>query len=84
MPGRRFFIKKHNGKRTFNVHIFEKDHPDIERHLRFRDYLRTHSEERDTYSNLKKELVFRSKNDIEKYCWGKEDFIKSIEAKSFL
>lgn len=84
MPGRRFLIKKQDGKRTFNVHIFEKDHPDIERHLRFRDYLRTHPEEREAYSNLKKELVSESQDDIEKYCWGKEDFIKSIEVKSLL
>jgi GrpB-like predicted nucleotidyltransferase (UPF0157 family) len=82
MPGRRFLIKKQGGKRTFNVHIFEKDHPDIERHLRFRDYLRTHPEERDAYSRLKKELVSESQDDIEQYCWGKEEFIKSIEVKS--
>jgi GrpB-like predicted nucleotidyltransferase (UPF0157 family)/uncharacterized protein YciI len=82
MPGRRFFIKKQGGKRTFNVHIFEKDHPAIERHLRFRDYLRPHPEERDAYSHLKKELVSQSQDDIEQYCWGKEDFIKSIEVKS--
>lgn len=82
MPGRRFFTKSKDGKRLFHVHIFEEGHPDIERHLRFRDYLRTHPKESRAYSKLKKELVKVSPNDIEKYCWGKEDFIKAIEGKS--
>ncbi len=84
IPGRRFFMKRLNGRRTFNVHIFEKGHPDIERHLRFRDYMRTHPEEADAYSELKKSLIIQFPDNMEQYCWGKEDFIKAIEAKAFL
>lgn len=84
IPGRRFFTKKINNKRAYNVHIFEKGHADIERHLCFRDYMRTHPEEADTYSNLKKELVKKSPDDMEKYCWGKEDFVKLMESKALL
>lgn len=84
MPGRRFFIKKHDGKRLFNVHIFEKDHPDIERHLRFRDYLRAHPEDATAYPELKKGLVSQFPDDIEQYSWGKEDFVKAVELKAFL
>ncbi|OJW55270.1 MAG: hypothetical protein BGO67_11495 [Alphaproteobacteria bacterium 41-28] len=84
MPGRRFFVKRQNGKRTFNVHIFETGHPDIERHIRFRDYLRNNLDDADSYSTLKKDLVKESPDDIERYCWGKEDFVKAIELKAFL
>lgn len=84
MLGRRFFVKLKNGKRIFHVHIFQEGHPDIERHVRFRDYLRSHESEAQAYSELKKELVKKSPDDIEKYCWGKEDFVKAIEIKSFL
>jgi GrpB-like predicted nucleotidyltransferase (UPF0157 family)/uncharacterized protein YciI len=84
MPGRRFFMKQENGKRTFNVHIFEKGHPDVERHLRFRDYMREHPDEAAAYSNLKRDLVKKSPDDVEQYCWGKEDFVKAIELKAFL
>ena len=84
MPGRRFFVKRQDGKRAFNVHIFEEGHPDIERHLRFRDYLKTHPEDAAAYSELKKNLVNKSSDDIEKYCWGKEDFVKATEVKAFL
>ncbi len=82
MPGRRFFMKKKNGKRLFNVHIFQEGHLDIERHLRFRNYMRDHPEEAQDYSNLKKELIAKHPDDIERYCWGKEDFIKAIEIRA--
>jgi GrpB-like predicted nucleotidyltransferase (UPF0157 family)/uncharacterized protein YciI len=84
MPGRRFFVKKQAGKKNFNVHIFEEGHPDIERHLRFRDYLLNHPEDASAYSKLKEKLVTQSPDDMEKYSWGKEDFIKATEIKAFL
>lgn len=84
MPGRRFFVKKQDGKRTFNVHTFQEGHPDINRHLRFRDYLIAHPKDAAAYSELKKKLVEKSPTDIEQYCWGKEDFIKNIDAKALL
>ncbi|MBY0501090.1 MAG: GrpB family protein [Alphaproteobacteria bacterium] len=84
MPGRRFFMKTVAGKRHVNVHIFEKGHPDILRHLLFRDYLKNHAEDAFAYSELKKKLVLESQNDIERYCWGKEDFVKAIEIKASL
>lgn len=82
ISGRRFFIKRINGKRTFNVHIFQKGHPDIERHLLFRDYMRAHPDDAESYSNLKKKLIEKFPNDIEKYCWGKDDFVKAMEEKA--
>jgi len=82
MPGRRFFVKSQEGKRLFNVHVFEEGHPDIQRHLLFRNYLRAHPEEALAYAELKKELVLKYPTDIERYCWGKEDFIKEMDKKA--
>ncbi|MBY0271839.1 MAG: GrpB family protein [Alphaproteobacteria bacterium] len=84
MPGRRFFIKTKDGKRYFNVHVFQEGHPDIERHLRFRNHMRTHSEDAKAYSDLKKKLIADAPDDMEKYSWGKEDFVKAIELRAFL
>jgi len=84
MPGRRFFMKSKNGKRCFNVHVFQEGHPDIERHLRFRNHMRTHPEDAKAYSDLKKELIANAPDDMEKYCWGKEDFVKAIEVRALL
>jgi len=82
MPGRRFFVKSQGGKRLFNMHVFEEGHADIQRHLLFRDYLRAHPEEALLYADLKKDLVLQYPDDIERYCWGKEDFIKEIDRKA--
>lgn len=82
MPGRRFFLKTKNGIRLCNIHIFEEGHSDIERHLLFRDYMRAHPHEAAQYSQLKENLVAKSVDDIERYCWGKEDFIKEIEKRA--
>ncbi len=82
ISGRRFFTKRTNGKRTFNVHIFEKDHPAVDRHLHFRDYMLAHPEDAQAYSDIKKKLVTNCPNDLEKYCWGKNDFVKVMEIKA--
>jgi len=44
--------------------------------------LRAHPEEAVAYAELKQELVLKSPNDLERYCWGKEDFIKEIDSKA--
>jgi len=38
---RRFFVKQNR----FHVHVFEQGNPEIERHLRFRDWLQSHDED---------------------------------------
>jgi GrpB-like predicted nucleotidyltransferase (UPF0157 family)/uncharacterized protein YciI len=82
IAGRRFFVKRNKGKRIFNVHMFQKGHQDIDRHLIFREYLKAHPEEAAQYSDLKKQLVKNSSTDIEKYCWGKDEFVKDLQEKA--
>lgn len=67
-----------------NLHIFEKDDPEIELNLIFRDYLRTHSETRDKYAALKYKLLedgfFYKKEGrmLKEYTLGKYDLIQNI------
>jgi GrpB-like predicted nucleotidyltransferase (UPF0157 family) len=82
IPGRRFFIKGSESHRTHHIHVFEESHAAVDRHLAFRDYLRAHSDEAQTYSRLKEELARRFPHDIDGYIAGKYDFIKEIERRA--
>jgi GrpB-like predicted nucleotidyltransferase (UPF0157 family) len=81
IPLRRYF-QKGIEIRTHNIHIFEVNNPEIDRHLKFRDWMRTHSEDMQAYAELKKNLAATFKDDIFSYCLGKEDFIAAIDKKS--
>lgn len=82
IPGRRFFIKGDEVHRTHHVHIFEAGHPDVARHLDFRDYLRAHPQEAAAYGHLKAELAQQYPHDIEGYVDGKDAMIKSLDEKA--
>ena len=83
IPGRRYF-RKHNsvGIRTYHIHIYEQNSPQIQRHLAFRDYMRTHPKDAQKYSQLKQELAKKYPEDIESYMDGKDKFIKDIDQKA--
>lgn len=76
MAFRRFFQKK-----GFNVHIFEAGDPEIERHLKFRDWMRAHEDDAQAYAKLKRELAAKFPHDILNYCLGKDAFVATIDAK---
>lgn len=82
IPGRRYFIKGDEVHRTHHIHIFQTGHPDIERHLNFRDYLIAHPEEAQAYGRLKQELARRFPTDIDSYIAGKDEFVKEIDRKA--
>jgi GrpB-like predicted nucleotidyltransferase (UPF0157 family) len=78
---RRFFRKdNHAGIRTHHIHTFEIGSPQIDRHLAFRDYMRSHSEAAQAYSKLKQNLAQQYPTDIQSYMDGKADFIHQIDA----
>lgn len=82
IPGRRY-LRKGGDERTHQIHIFaDSDTQNINRHIAFRDYLRTHTEARDEYAQLKKELAEKYPYDIDGYCNGKEQFVKEIELRA--
>lgn len=78
---RRYF-QKDNGIGAYNVHIFEQGTPEIERYIKFRNWLRCHPEDREAYAALKQRLAERFPTDIMSYCLGKEDFVAGIDAKA--
>jgi GrpB-like predicted nucleotidyltransferase (UPF0157 family) len=82
IPGRRFFIKGDEIHRTHHLHIFAVGHPDIERHLNFRDYLIAHPEDAQAYGRLKEGLARRFSTDIDSYIAGKDGFIKEMDRKA--
>jgi GrpB-like predicted nucleotidyltransferase (UPF0157 family) len=82
LPGRRYFVLERQGTRLVNLHIFAKDHPDVKRHLAFRDYLRQHPEARDQYDQLKQALYRAAPDDLDAYMDGKDAWIKDTERRA--
>ncbi|HAU1193255.1 TPA: GNAT family N-acetyltransferase [Legionella pneumophila] len=81
IPFRRYFQKGDN-QRTHHAHVFELGNSEIERHLKFRDWMRSHPEDREAYARLKQELARQYSDDVTAYCLGKEDFIAIIDKKA--
>jgi len=82
IAGRRYF-RKGGDEQTHHIHIFHADNwNDIVRHLAFRDYMRTHGKEREEYAKLKKELAKNFPYNIDSYCDGKEEFVRSMEKQA--
>jgi GrpB-like predicted nucleotidyltransferase (UPF0157 family)/GNAT superfamily N-acetyltransferase len=77
---RRYFQKGVN-VRTHNVHVYEKGDTEINRYLKFRDWMRSHADDAQAYATLKLELASKFPNDILNYCSGKDAFVASIDAK---
>ncbi|MET3690444.1 GrpB-like predicted nucleotidyltransferase (UPF0157 family) [Priestia megaterium] len=80
ITGRRLF-RKGGENRTHHIHFYQFDNPEIERHLIFRDYLRSHPEEATKYSIFKEELAKRFDN-INEYSLAKKTFVKEMEKQA--
>jgi len=83
MPNRRYFRRSDaDGVRTHHVHLWPVDHPDYDRHIVFRDYLRTHPDEAAAYEAVKRELItqFDDGND---YAEAKSVFVLPCEERAF-
>jgi GrpB-like predicted nucleotidyltransferase (UPF0157 family) len=77
LGGRHFFRKGH--PRTQHVHMYQSDHPEVGRHVRFRDYLRQHPDEASAYEALKRALATRFGSDRRAYSDAKSEFCARIE-----
>jgi GrpB-like predicted nucleotidyltransferase (UPF0157 family) len=83
IPGRRYFRRDNGaGERTHQVHAFLRGSPHVERHLAFRDFMRSHSDCAQSYSDLKQRLAAEHPTDIEAYMDGKDAFIKEMEVRA--
>jgi len=78
VPGRRYFVKGTDAKRTHHLNFCEMNSFFWRGHLAFRDYLEQHPEIAREYSALKRGLADRFPNDRGAYTAGKEEFVRSI------
>jgi len=79
IPGRQFFTKDTHGERSHHLHVFQTGHPDIERHLVFRDFLRANPEAAREYEKIKEKLAKRFPKASGSYTEAKSDFILSMD-----
>jgi GrpB-like predicted nucleotidyltransferase (UPF0157 family) len=77
IEGRHYFTK--GDPRTHHLHIYVEGHPAISRHVKFRDYLRSHPDEALAYRELKKELGRHFATDSQSYSRAKEEFCRRID-----
>lgn len=72
MSGR--YFSKHG---RVHLHVFERGNPLIAQNLQFRDWLRTHKEDRNAYEELKKELAAKHTDGVS-YARAKTEFVQRI------
>jgi GrpB-like predicted nucleotidyltransferase (UPF0157 family) len=83
IPARRYFRRDNPaGVRTDQVHTFQQGSPDVDRHLAFRDFMRTHPAPAGQYAAIKRRLADAHPHDIQAYMDGKDAFIKEMETQA--
>lgn len=83
LPDRRYFRRWTDGRRSHQVHLVERSNTEWwDRHVRFRDWLRAHDDDRDRYAELKLSLAATYRNDRSAYTDAKSEFIRAVEEKS--
>jgi GrpB-like predicted nucleotidyltransferase (UPF0157 family) len=81
---RMFFVKgmpPFGSRRTHHVHVTET-HGEMWQRLAFRDYLRAHPEEAETYRRLKTRLAAEHPTDREAYTGAKSAYVESVMRKA--
>jgi GrpB-like predicted nucleotidyltransferase (UPF0157 family) len=81
---RMFFVKgmpPFGSRRSHHVHVTEPD-GEMWRRLAFRDYLRAHSEEAETYAQLKRRLATEHQTDREAYTDAKSAYVEGVMRKA--
>ncbi len=65
-----------------NLHVFTIGCPEIDQMLLFRDWLRSHPEDRDLYANAKRELAKRTWKYTQEYADAKTAVVREILARA--
>jgi GrpB-like predicted nucleotidyltransferase (UPF0157 family) len=81
---RMFFVKgmpPFGSKRSHHIHVTEP-HGEMWQRLTFRDYLRAHPEEAQTYERLKRRLAAEHQTDREAYTDAKSAYVESVMRKA--
>jgi GrpB-like predicted nucleotidyltransferase (UPF0157 family) len=61
-----------------NLHVFSAGCDEIDRMLRFRNWLRIHDTDRHLYEKIKRDLAARTWNDVQNYADAKSAVIEEI------
>jgi len=69
---------------NINLHVFSPGSPEIERMVGFRDWLRTHDDDRDLYEQTKRELATREWQYVQNYADAKTTVVEEIIARADL
>lgn len=77
VSGREAFRIKSDAVRH-HLYVCPPDSREYERHVAFRNYLRTHPADANAYALLKRELASRFRNDREAYNQAKSEFVERI------
>lgn len=77
-PTRKFFRKGDRRKGTHHLHVYELSSEAWNNNLLFRNYLRSHPDKVEEYSQLKKQLASIYYNDRPTYTQMKSPFIQSV------
>ena len=65
-----------------NLHVFSHGCPEIDRILRFRDWLRSHPEDRDLYAQAKRALSGKHWEQVQDYADAKTGIVEDILARA--
>jgi GrpB-like predicted nucleotidyltransferase (UPF0157 family) len=65
-----------------NLHVFTVGSPEIDRMLRFRDWLRTHGEDREHYAATKRDLSRREWRHVQHYAEAKTAIVQEIMSRA--
>ena len=65
-----------------NLHVFSAGCSEIDRMLMFRDWLRTHADDRGLYERTKRELAARTWKYTQNYADAKSEVIEEIKARA--
>lgn len=68
-------------KINLNLHVWSAGDAIIGKHLAFRDWLRTHPEDRDRYADAKRILASRHWHTMNEYADAKDDIVREIEQR---
>lgn len=61
-----------------NLHVFSKGASEVDRMLRFRDWLRTNDSDRDNYARVKRNLAKREWRHVQHYADAKNSIVQEI------
>lgn len=72
------FLVLRSGGMVWHLHVFSEGCEEIERMLAFRDWLRTHADDRQRYEDAKRELAARVWKHLQNYADAKTGIVREI------